>query len=58
MIDKRLLDDLDSQLSQKDFDQTSLHFNFDLGADTSLFDLIEEGEQLKPEELIPHLEHL
>jgi len=58
MIDKRLLDDLDSQLSQKDFDQTSLHFNFDLGADTSLFDLLEEGEQLKPEELIPHLEHL
>lgn len=58
MIDKKLLDDLDSQLRQQDLDRTSLHFNFDLGADTSLFDLIEDGADLKPEDLIPHLKHI
>ncbi|MDP8223123.1 MAG: hypothetical protein P9L99_07175 [Candidatus Lernaella stagnicola] len=55
MIEKKFLDQLDKSLSPLEIEQVTIHFDFDLDANNSLFEIMVDDGPVDPREIIPHL---
>ncbi len=55
MIDNKLLAEFDERLSHAESEHVTLHFDFDLDANSSLFEIMMEEGPVDPQGFIPHL---
>jgi hypothetical protein len=55
MLDEKLLHNVDQLLTPEELEHVTLHFDFNLDADNSLFEMLTDDVPVDPRELIPHL---